>query len=102
MNLGELAAVVRSKNAGIHYLTIDIMFEDPETYERVKAAGVLTEEVFADRYGLAEDDVRLFEYDPGLAFKITIPKPTSSGRPGDSDVYGAQQHAPVLNIEVPD
>jgi hypothetical protein len=26
-------------------------------------------------------------------------RPVVSGSPGDSDVYGAQQHAPLLDIE---
>src|SRR5690349_6456236 len=30
--LGELAKLVRSKNAGPFWLTIDIMFEDPDAY----------------------------------------------------------------------
>ncbi|MEF8824833.1 MAG: DUF4387 domain-containing protein [Halapricum sp.] len=101
MKLGEIADVVRSKNAGIHYVTIDVMFEDAADYEAVRDADVLDETVFADRYGLNEDEVRFFTYDPGQAFKITIPKGHSTGSPGDRDLYGAQQHAPVLDIEIP-
>jgi hypothetical protein len=28
-----------------------------------------------------------------------MPRHTVSGSPGDSDVYGAQQHAPLLDLE---
>lgn len=101
MRLGELADVVRSKNAGIHYVTVDVMFEDAETYQRVKDAGALSADLFADRYGVARDDVRFFEYDPGLAFKLTLPRETAAGAPGDPDLYGAQHHAPVLDVDVP-
>jgi len=101
MKLGDLASVVRSKNAGIHYVTVDVVFDDRETYEAVKASGVLTRERVAERYGLPPDSVRAFEYDPGLAFKFTIPRESSAGSPGDADLYGAQQHAPVLDVEVP-
>ncbi|WP_136602802.1 DUF4387 domain-containing protein [Salinigranum halophilum] len=100
MKLGEIADVVRSKNAGIYRLTIDVMFEDAETYERVKATGDLSAEVFAELYDLPLEDVQYFEYDPGLAFKITIPARVSSGSPGDTDLRGAQQHAPVFDLEV--
>ncbi|WP_396613846.1 DUF4387 domain-containing protein (plasmid) [Haloferax sp. S1W] len=99
--LRSLAQVIRSKNAGIHYVTIDIMFDSPATYQAVKESGALTTAVFADAYELSESDVRFFEYDPGLAFKVTIPRTQSAGSPGDSDIYGAQQYAPVLDIEVP-
>lgn len=100
MQLAEIADVIRSKNAGIHYFTIDIMFEDLDTYERVKDTETLDESLFAELYGLPEEEVRFYEYDVGLAFKVTIPRETTSGSPGDSDVLGAQQHAPVYDIDV--
>ena len=40
-------------------------------------------------------------YPPALAFKGTVPRKVSSGNVGDTDVYGAQQHAPMLDVEVP-
>ena len=36
--LRDVASVIRSKNAGPFELTFDVMFEDPEAYERVKAS----------------------------------------------------------------
>lgn len=101
MKLGELADVVRSKNAGIHYVTIDIMFNDESTYEAVKASEALSAEVFAQQYGVPVDEVQFIIYDPGQAFKFTIPRETSTGSPGETDLFGAQQHAPVLDIDVP-
>jgi hypothetical protein len=100
MRLGDLADVVRSKNAGIYRLTIDVMFEDAETYEAVKATETLSAELFADMYDIPVEEVQFFEYDPGLAFKITIPVRITSGSPGDSDLRGAQQHAPVFELDV--
>ena len=40
-------------------------------------------------------------YDAGLAFKATIPRLVPAGDIGDTDVYGAQQHAPLLDVKVP-
>ena len=34
--LGELAKLVRSKNAGPFWLTIDIMFDDADAYRRAR------------------------------------------------------------------
>jgi hypothetical protein len=31
---------------------------------------------------------------------VTIERPICSGAPGETDVYGAQQHAPLLTLEV--
>jgi uncharacterized protein DUF4387 len=39
-------------------------------------------------------------YPPALAIKIVMPRRIVSGDPGDSDVYGAQQHRPLLGIEL--
>jgi hypothetical protein len=101
MKLGEYADVIRSKNAGIHYVTVDIMFHDAAKYDALTETGALSAEVFADTYDLPEDEVRFFEYDAGLALKVTIPRRTTAGSPGDSDVFGAQQHVPALDIDVP-
>ena len=42
------------------------------------------------------------EFDPGNAIKFTIYRTRPSGSPGDPDIFGAQQYAPLLDIEVPD
>jgi len=100
--LTELARVIRSKNAGPFELTFDIIFNDSDTYERVKQSGVFSRELFAELYRVPVDRVLNFcFFDQAYAIKATIARPVSSGTAGDSDVYGAQQHAPLLEIEVP-
>ena len=37
----DIAAVCKSKNAGPFDLTIDVVFDSDEMYERVRATGVL-------------------------------------------------------------
>ena len=98
----ELARVIRSKNAGPFELTFDIMFADAESYERVKRSGVISAELFARLYAVPVDRVlSVHAFDPALSFKATIARPISSGTAGDSDVFGAQQHAPLLDVEIP-
>ena len=41
------------------------------------------------------------EFDPGCAIKFTIYRTVPSGSAGDPDIFGAQQYAPLLGIEVP-
>ena len=87
--LGDLAQVVRSKNAKPFRLTFDVIFDDAGVYERVKAAKVLTRESIAQLYGLTPDRIlSLHEFDPGLAIKFTRRRHVAQGDPGDSDVYG--------------
>lgn len=102
VNLGEIAHTIRSKNAGAHHYSFDIMFTDPDVYERVKAAGVLGRETVAEAYRIPIERVtHFFAYDPGLAFKIAIRRPVTSGTIGETDVYGSQQYVPLLGIEIP-
>lgn len=97
----DIAQVCRSKNAGAFDLTIDVAFDDPAVFEKVKATGVLNAALFARLYGVAESEVLFTVYDAGNAFKATLPRLRSAGDIGDTDVYGAQQHAPVLDVDVP-
>ena len=100
--LPDLATVIRSKNAGPFELTFDILFSDPYDYQRVVRSGQLSAESFASLYGIALEDVlSVIEFEPALAIKITIKRTRSSGALGESDVYGAQQHAPLLQLDIP-
>jgi|SRR5690606_15452414 len=99
--LKDIAKACKSKNAGPFDITLDIMFDDASLYERARATGVISAALIARLYGVDEDEVLFTEYPPALAWKATLPRPVASGAIGDVDVYGAQQHAPLLDIEVP-
>lgn len=100
--LYDLAAVLRSKNAGPLYVTFDIIFEDLATYRRVVESAVLTPDLVGELYAMAPSEVQIVTFEAANAIKITIPRngPTS-GAPGDRDVYGAQQHVPLIDILIP-
>ena len=100
MKLAEIAALIRSKNAGPFTLTFDIMFADQASYDRVKNSGVLTQASFAKLYGCPEEKVRFFQCDPALALKFSIPRPLTQGEPGDGDLHGGQQFVPLMNVEI--
>ncbi len=97
----DIALVCKSKNAGPFEVTIDVVFAERETFERIKASGVLTRERIASLYKVAPEDVLFTVYEAGLAFKATLPRLISAGDSGDTDVYGCQQHAPLLELELP-
>jgi hypothetical protein len=99
--LKDIAKACKSKNAGPFHITLDIMFDDAALFERVRATGVITPALIARLYSVAEQDVLFTPYPPALAWKATIARRIASGAIGDTDVYGAQQHAPLLDIEVP-
>ena len=96
----DIAAVCKSKNAGPFELTIDVVFDEPALFERVKRTGVLGPALFARLYGVRTEDVLFTVYDAAYAFKATLPRLVPAGDIGDTDVYGAPQHAPLLDVEV--
>jgi hypothetical protein len=100
--LGELAKLIRSKNAGAFTLTFDVMFDTEEVYRRVLRSRVLTKAVFAKLYRVPEDEVMFFEHDAARAIKISIPRPAIQGDRDDGDMYGGQQHAPLVTLQMPD
>ncbi len=99
--LPELAEVIRSKNAGPYELTFDIIFKTREIFEQVAARKLITPELIAKLYKIPPERViSVVEFAPAKAIKATIVRPLACGDVGDSDVYGAQQHAPLLGLEV--
>jgi hypothetical protein len=105
VKLSDLAKTIRSKNAGVDKITFDIIFSDRTAYERVKASHVITKESVASLYGIEPERISDFVlFDPACAVKFTIyrDRDRPSGSPGDPDIFGAQQYAPLLDIEVPD
>jgi hypothetical protein len=98
--LYELAKLIRSKNAGPFQLTIDVMFEDRATYERVLESGVLSQECFSSLYRTPVDDVKIINYEAANSIKITIPRPVISGDLGDGDMMGGQLYGPLVDLEV--
>ena len=96
----ELARVIRSKNSGPFELTLDILFKNEEDYRHVRDTNQVTPELIAGLYGVPVADIlSVVHFDPARAVKATLRRPLPSGVPGDSDIYGAQQHAPLLGLE---
>ncbi len=98
--LTELASVIRSKNAGPLCFTVDLFFRDQAAYERAASSQALQASTVAQCYGLWVSQVRRFELPEIWAIKLSMPRAVCAGNPGDGDLYGAQQHAPLLSLMV--
>jgi hypothetical protein len=95
----DIADVIRSKNSGPYELTMDIIFKTVEDFERVWNAGVINEALISQVYQIDPDQIlSILAFPPAKAIKITIKRPICSGNIGETDVYGAQQHAPLLSL----
>jgi hypothetical protein len=102
VKLADLAKTIRSKNAGTDKITFDIIFREKESYELVKASRRITRESIAKLFGIPVERISDFvEFDPAYAIKFTIYRSAPSGSPGERDIFGCQQYAPLLDIEIP-
>jgi len=98
--LFDLADVIRSKNSGPYELTFDIIFKQQDMFEKFRDANIITPNIFAKLYNIHESDITgIIAFAPAKAIKITIIRPIASGDLGECDVYGAQQHGPLLGFE---
>ncbi len=102
MKIYDLAMVCRSKNAGPFQVTIDLMFDNETAYYKVLASPSFSPENIGDLYNLPGNQIAIKQFDRILTIKVVLPRKTASGSPGDSDVYGSQQHFPLGNIEIAD
>lgn len=103
MRLGQIISSLSSKNAGNFHLTYDVGFPSAAAYTAARDAHVLDAHSVAAAFGMdPEDVVSIIPFDPGWVIKINVRRQRASGDPGETDVFGAQQYAPLLELEVPD
>lgn len=101
VRLRDIAKFIRSKNAGPFRLTFDIVFESVDGFQRVRRAKAITRRRIAEAFSIPEKDVSsLFEVEMGNAYKVTLIRPVAQGAMGETDIYGCQQHVPLLNLTI--
>jgi hypothetical protein len=100
--LAAVAKTIRSKNAGVDKITFDVIFEQPEDFDRVRRSGVLSRAAVCKLFGIPDERLSDFvEFPPALAIKFTMYRKQPSGSVGDPDIFGAQQYGPLLDLPVP-
>ncbi len=96
MKLKDAVYVLRSKNAGVWHITIDIMFKNKDLYERAKKT--LNKTMFMSIYN--KEKLQYFECDNINTIKISFLRNSSAGNPRERDCLGALQYIPLLNLEI--
>jgi hypothetical protein len=100
VTIGDLAELVRSKNAGPFWLTLDIFFDNDAAYARVAQSPQLSPPVIAQAYRVDASEVSIYQI-PGIrAIKISFPRPVPQGSFADRDMHSGQQHIPLSRIVV--
>lgn len=100
--LDEIAQLVRAKNAGPFWLTLDVFLPTDDAYARVCASDVVDRDAIAGLYRTSPDEVRIFPMPALRAIKISFPRPVTQGSFTDRDMHSGQQHVLLAAIAVPE
>ncbi len=101
MHLKDVAKVIRSKNAGPFEITMDIIFRTNEEFHSVWDRGIISKELLSGLYGVPVERIITLEcFEAANAIKITLPRPHPQGTVGETDMHAAQQHVPLMMIEM--
>jgi hypothetical protein len=101
VTVGEVAELVRSKNAGPFWITFDIFLRTDRDYECVSDPKAISEEVIGGLYRIDPGCVRIFHIPSLRAIKISFPRPVVQGSFYDRDMHSGQQHIPLAGLHLP-
>ncbi|APC90865.1 MULTISPECIES: DUF4387 family protein [Francisella] len=100
--LTEMSTIIRSKNAGVNIVTIDIFFKTKKDYEIAVNSNVFTKENIAAHLQISENNiVGCYYADSCDAIKISRYREAISGVPSGRDVFGSQQQMQIEMLEIP-
>jgi len=79
-----------------------IFFNSEEDYQQALRSNTFTKEAVAQTLEISVADIiGCYRADNCQAIKISTYRPLISGSPGERDVFGAQQHLPLLLLNIP-
>jgi hypothetical protein len=99
--LGEIAAVVRSKNAGPFWITLDVFFRNDADFRYVRDAAILTADKIGELYDVDPGMVRCFQLPTINAMKFSMPRPVVAGSFEDRDLHAGQHYVPLALLPIP-
>jgi hypothetical protein len=98
--VSEVCRHVRSKVAGPFWVTIDLMFDSQENYDRYVASPELSAASIAAVYGIAPESVSLYSIPSLKVLKISFPRRVPQGSVEERDLHSGQQYAYLLDVEL--
>ena len=96
--IGDVASLVRSKNAGPFWQTLDVFLPDDAAYDAVAAAPGVSAEAVAAAYRVDAEAVRIFRIPSIRVVKVSFPRPVAQGGKHDRDMHAGQQHVPLARL----
>lgn len=92
--------MIRSKDAGPFWLTLDVFFDDQASFDRVMNSRCLSPEKVAALYGVDPVHVQVHHLTGLRVVKISFPRPVVQGAFEDWDMHGGQHHVPLASVMV--
>jgi hypothetical protein len=98
ITVGRVAELVRSKNAGPFWQTLEIFFANDEDYRAVADNPSLNADAIARLYRVDTSNIHIYRIPDIRAVKISFPRPTVQGGRDDRDMHAGQQHVPLTQL----
>lgn len=96
--IGDIADLVRSKNAGPFWMTLDVFLANDDDYRLVAESPALDEAAIARLYRVDASDVAIFRLPTIRVVKVSFPRRSSQGGVADRDMHSGQQHVPLTRL----
>lgn len=96
----EVCRHVRSKVAGPFWVTMDLMFDSQENYERYSQSQTLSAESIGEIYGIDPASVKHYPVPTLQVLKISYPRRSSQGGVEERDLHSGQQYTYILDLEL--
>lgn len=99
-SLSDVCKHVRSKNAGPFWITVDLFFNDRETYGRHVDSPVLGEASLARVFDVDAASLKRFPVPDLCVLKVSFPRRVPQGGAFERDMHGGQQYVRLLELEL--
>ncbi len=96
----EVCRHVRSKVAGPFWVTVDLMFDSQENYDRYVQSQALSADSIGQIYGVDPTAVRHYPVPTLQVLKISYPRQSSQGGVEERDLHSGQQYTYILDLEL--
>lgn len=100
--LSEIAAYIKSANAGAGLITFDIGFANARLLDIVGSSPALRAESLSTVFQVDPALIHIYRYEPTSTLKITLPRAVPLGGIHETDFDGVQQFIPLLDLPVDD
>jgi len=98
--VNDVCHLVRSKNAGPFWVTIDLFFDGPDSFGRYANSEALGPQTFARLFGTDPALVKRFPVASLNMIKISYPRSSPQGGMVERDLHCGQQYVRLLDVEL--